>query len=372
MQFLKNPLKIMLGVSLWFSCVYGETLMKSIKAIREAEAYFEAKEYLQARNIYQALLQGPLESWEKAVVMYNLGCVALAAGDWEEAITIFQSVPLDNQLAPLLKERIQRNLMLTYLKEAMAVNQTGKETAKVVQLLRKAIDQAPKLDQAFCVLQKAEGVSECQPSFEAMGMKAISEYYLAIVLKQYEKQRAGQSPLKEGLSSLLSETDDGLSQQQFMMNYQFNEGLKERYKDLYSQEQKAADPMWAALKQKLQNDKHEGIEERLALLDTAKEKYIEAEAQFAKGHFKESKQPFEEAQSALRALIAKLPPPPPQSGGGAQEKAPPQPQAGATEESQGKSEQAAKDVLEKLLEMEQQDKLPVPTKPIQKKVLRPW
>lgn len=73
--------------------------------LEEAAGYFEAKDYQEAENLYEVLLQEPLTPWQRAVVLYNLATTEIANTQWERGIVLLDTIP-DN---PLLEKKISQN-----------------------------------------------------------------------------------------------------------------------------------------------------------------------------------------------------------------------------------------------------------------------
>src|SRR5437879_5919857 len=113
---------IIRNLAIIFLCLSGtafaaDTLMRHM---HQAAAFFEAKQYDHAKDLYQNMLQDILKPWERAIIMCNLGYVLMANKEWDQAIATFKSVPLDNELSTLLRERTTYGLALTYYYQAMA------------------------------------------------------------------------------------------------------------------------------------------------------------------------------------------------------------------------------------------------------------
>lgn len=363
-----NVIWKLLMICLLIPCmIHANVSVAAKKQMREAEAYFESHNYAQALDHYQNILQEPLEPWERAIVMFNLGCVWLASGHWEDAITTFRSVPLDNPLSPLLSDRIQRNVMLTYLRQAVAISKSEKDLSKGIELLNQVIDMAPLADQAHCTLQKAEGTIDCQPSFDVASMKSIAQNYLASLLEK-EIHPKKEAPLKDLLQQLLNAVTDAALNSKFLHLHEINRKLKKQYRLLFKSELSESLPRWRLLQQKINNDNQEGSSERKALLQSAEKKFSEGRLHFNQMQYEMGSQFFDASAKDLQDLIAKLPPPPPSAPSESQQEQQEAPQ----EQTPTQKEDTTVHVLQQLLQMEQQDKLPKSEQQIRKKELRPW
>lgn len=341
------------------------------KLMHEAKAYFEAGEYTQAIDRYQSILQGSLESWQRAIIMYDLSIVWLAAGDWNQSLETFKSVPLDNHLAPLLNARIQRNTMLAYLLQGINIARKTPDDPKALELMNKVIELAPQVDLAHCDLQKAEGIKTCTNSFDVNRMKLIAQEYLAKFLKGDPKYHLAHIQLKEGLEELFQAATDASINARFLDEHQIPDKLRKRYRSLYLKEQEESSPFWSELKQKLKNDNQKGSEERMQLMNSAANKFSQGQSQFYKKQFAKSSEDFEASANDLKELISKLPPPPPSESSSDKNKPDEQTQT-PSEPSQAEMQSKQDQVIQLLLQMEQEDRAPKINQPVRKKELRPW
>lgn len=347
--------KVLIALLFLPTIAYATVSPAAQKLMREAKAYYEAHNYPEAMNLYQSILQEPLSSWERAIVMYNLGSVWLSSGNWDQAVTTFQSVPMDNPLGPLLADRIHRNLMLTYLKKGVAT--------KDPHLLNQVIDMVPEANQARCNLQKAEGAKLCEPSHDVAKMKIMAQSYLAHF---FEKSAEQEMPLKETVGKLIKAVSEDSTNSRFMQNL-MTRGFRKKYRSLFISEQKDTLPVWRVLQQKLENDNQEGSKERKALLVSAEKNFLEGNEQFHDASYELSSKSFEAAAKDLQELLRRLPPPPPSPSPQQAPQQAPKEQQSATE----KEEQTEK-VLQLLLQMEQQDRKPKSNQPLRKKEPKPW
>ena len=132
-----------------------------------ASGLFETKAYPKATALYQELLKNSLTDWQRAVVLYNMGAIALAEGNPDRAIKIFESVPLDEDLSPLLVYRTKANLALAYWQKARSLARMSSVTSNYanqeIALMKSALEAIPLALNAHCALQQIEGAATCSP-----------------------------------------------------------------------------------------------------------------------------------------------------------------------------------------------------------------
>lgn len=159
-----------------------------LNGMRRAEAFFDVKEYEQARETYLTLLSKSPEEWQRAEILYNLGTLSLAESDTEKAVTILNEVPLENALKPLLTFRIYYNLAIAYL------NKPTSSLEEEIDQLKRAYNYAEKAEVAFCNLQTAEGNPSCNKELLEKLKELISKRLAAPRESFSMKQQKKSSP----------------------------------------------------------------------------------------------------------------------------------------------------------------------------------
>lgn len=144
-----------------------------------AAGLYEIKAFPKATSLYQELLKNPLTDWQRAVVLYNMGSIALAEGNSDRAIKILKSIPLDEALSPLLIYRTKANLALAYWQKARALSRfssvTEYDNHQEIELMKSALDAIPVALQAHCILEQIEGVSTCSPVSDLLQLQSEIE-----------------------------------------------------------------------------------------------------------------------------------------------------------------------------------------------------
>ena len=132
-----------------------------------ASGFYETKAFPKAMELYQELLKNPLTDWQRAVVLYNMGLIALDEGNFDRAIKIFESVPLDDALSPLLIYRTKANLALAYWQKARSLARISSVRSNYanqeIALMKSALDAISQALQAHCTLEQIEGAATCSP-----------------------------------------------------------------------------------------------------------------------------------------------------------------------------------------------------------------
>lgn len=125
------------------------------------EAYFKVKEYSEVLKFYENLSNQNLQPWQETFVLYNIGTTHLASGNPKSAIEILNSISLEQ--APLLIYQTKGNLALAYI-VAAEQEEGGYETA--LALLQKAKNELDKANIAYCDLVRFKGYQHCSRAYQ--------------------------------------------------------------------------------------------------------------------------------------------------------------------------------------------------------------
>lgn len=142
-----------------------------------AAGLYETQEFSHATNLYQELLKNPLSDWQKSVVLYNMGSIALADKNNDRAIKILKSVPLGEESSPLLTYRTQANLALAYWNKAQSLSQLNAVTRRnedfgqIAELFNSSLEAIAAAQEAHCTLEKIEGNTACSPVSDLSQLK---------------------------------------------------------------------------------------------------------------------------------------------------------------------------------------------------------
>lgn len=150
------------------------------KVSRQAQIYFEAKNYDQVRQIYEEISVENLPSWVKGEVHYNLGTTWIAQGDWDKALDQFNEVNLDQNSFPLLAYNLKFNSAYAHWQLATAQEKNLNAIIYHLSLMAKDVEIA---QEAYCQLAKQEGAAECPVNLQLNQMRQIAEDKLAAIIE---------------------------------------------------------------------------------------------------------------------------------------------------------------------------------------------
>lgn len=175
---MKSLVLILLGSS--FFHLQSQDLSK---VSREAQIYFEAKNYDHVRQIYEEMSVENLPSWVKEEVHYNLGTTWVAQGEWDKALDQFNQVNLDQYSFPLLAYHLKFNSAYAHWQMAIADEKNLKAVIYHLGLMAKDVEIA---QEAYCQLAKQEGAAECPINLQLKQMKQMAEDRLATVIGSFK------------------------------------------------------------------------------------------------------------------------------------------------------------------------------------------
>lgn len=128
----------------------------------KAETFLEAKEYTQAREADQQILDREITPWQRSIVLYHLGMVDYAEGNWEEAIGRWRKIPLSKKSPPLLRFRIETALALAELQ----LDSTS------LYHLNRSLNHLKEADEAYCAYQESRGAKRYPSSDEITAIRS--------------------------------------------------------------------------------------------------------------------------------------------------------------------------------------------------------
>ena len=275
-------------------------------SMQEAAAYYEAKEYVQALDIYDGLLNSPLTSWEHAAIMYNIGSVHLSSGQYAKAIEVFNSIPLDNEASPLLIRDVKFGIALANLYESRQTSIKSLESfsRKFFYLweAQAAIESAQKAD---CELFKAEGGTACHTSQDLADLNTLIKIELEESIQSIKTYRINQAGLKDGLPMLLIEIKQMENFVAFLKNITINDKLLKRYLAYGDVRIKDWQPLWTHLYHTIHSefkDKPE-LEKISGTFTKAQNAYEDGINHLAQQNWEQSLAALNEANQGIAALL---------------------------------------------------------------------
>lgn len=153
--------------------------------MRQAAVYFEGKEFAQADQVYQSILQENQISWQRAIILYNLACTLLEEQKFEKAIETFNAIILEEQVLPELAYRLKCQLAFAYWEQGLFFE--GKQNySKASDSYQNALKVIPEAQTAYCRLIMIEGETTCKPIIDLNTLEMLVQKRLKNVNSKKE------------------------------------------------------------------------------------------------------------------------------------------------------------------------------------------
>ncbi len=165
--FFSASQRLRVSALFFFLCCYLPYPADASSLTREADAYFEAKNYPKAIEAYQKLAQEPtLQPWQKAALNFNLALSQLKTGDLSNAIQTLQQI---QPSSPLVLLNVNATLSSIHL--TLAKTKGIKNDPTTLNWLKDALQEVDEASKAYCLLQKLEEAKTCSPSEELLSLR---------------------------------------------------------------------------------------------------------------------------------------------------------------------------------------------------------
>lgn len=270
--------------------VFSLAAEEGLQVVRQANAYFEAKEFDRAYDLYKTLLQGKAAPWQKERILYNLGTILLAKGEYEQALEQYVKIPYLKKGAPYLTRALQTNLAILFYRRASIV----KNRSEAFFYLRTALNHVDKAIFAECELEKIKNHPDCLIQHDLIELRGAIKNQLAIALDQYGKSRVAEAALKEGIPFLMSGINLAESHLDFLKILGGPHLLFDQYLRLFIKDLHSWDILWEALEKKLQS------------LSKPRAEFQKGIQLMEKGELKKSRSAFLDTESQLSSLMRNL------------------------------------------------------------------
>ncbi len=271
-------------------CAQEEVLLT-----RQADAYFQAKEFDEAKALFDQLKGYKMPSWQKERVIFNIGTILLEKGEYDQAQRYFASIPYTPKATPLLDRALQTNLAILKYRKALQAIQVKKETleqySRAFYLFRQALIHIDKAKEASCSLQEIEGRQRCHEEEDLIELRSAIKKKLAVTAQKFSEKKISQMSVKEGIPFLISGIDLAQSHLEFMNTISLDTDQKKEYLKLYS----TGLDSWRAL--------WETQQERLELIEPAYAEFIQGVENLRDGRLKESQIAFLSSEASLTQLM---------------------------------------------------------------------
>ncbi|ADI37701.1 hypothetical protein [Waddlia chondrophila] len=229
---------------------------EEMQLIRQADAYFHAKEYTRAFELYASLLNENLASWQQARLRYNLGTILMWKGEAEKASRQFSEVPFSIKSTPYLARALQTNLAILNFRMARAGLSGGKADLEIysqaLRELRTAMEHVDRAEKAECRLQEVKGGKRCGWKSDLKELREAIKYWLAVVLDDYGNAKVVESPSKEGIPYLITGTNLAEAHLDFLESVPAENPLRDAYQKLFTRDMQAWGLFWQAQEEKIE------------------------------------------------------------------------------------------------------------------------
>lgn len=161
--------------------------------MRQAEVYFEAKDFSRALSQYELLQGDHLPVWQRGIIDYDIGTVFLAQRQWDHALSSFEQAARDSPM-PLVKQYLSINSALARLgivhediKKIHSSSKIDDEDYRIpLHLLRQTLEDLDVAEKAGCTVALTKGAKECPSELAIQEVRRIADIYLGIVSRQYQ------------------------------------------------------------------------------------------------------------------------------------------------------------------------------------------
>lgn len=228
--------------------------------LRLAADYYEAEDYPEAIQIYEALSNSELNGWERSVVTYNLGAALAAQGENEKASEVFQKIPIDANTSPLLTSRVRNNLVTVNFREAEKIKEaidlkipdSQDLYFKSIYFFKQALNRISLAEQAKCRLYQILG-SSCPQDANLLEMGALSKFGIAEISSKARDSLVHQATLQQGLPWLATGLNLIDKDIDFMLENEIPSSLQASYTQFFSQQFMSWNALWKSLQEKLKD-----------------------------------------------------------------------------------------------------------------------
>lgn len=263
--------------------------------IRPATVYSEAGQYAKAVGLIDEQSAGKLKKWQTAVLNYNKATIYLMQGEYDLALQLFNSIPLANDPPPLLLTSIKINLGITYLEKAYALRQLESPPYPVILgLYSQAIDAFKTADSIFLVGNDKNELLKIAYAGQAQTFQMSTLAFLT------------PSSLREGMPLLLLNISKTLEDLRFLERDWVEDKLKEKYLQVFKQEQEFWDPLWKTLFNdwiSASDIDEEKRQKGVALFGEAEMNYRQAQKEMQQGLWQISRQHINIARDKINGAL---------------------------------------------------------------------
>lgn len=267
---------------------------------QKARTFAQTREFSQASAIYEQLAKQALPDWQRAILLYNWGTVKIYQQQWEQALDLFDQIPLSSISSPLLLRSLKVNQALAYLghSQALANEDDLEEQANLTRKSLNELKEAISIDCRMQVLEEAlSDIKLCKPSAD-LTLLSHQIFYQLNQIKQKQRQKFLSS---SSLSTTWLMLKNGLSKLSDRLAYLDKADFPTSFISTYSQaifsQADTLAPLWSQLQS--QDLSHE----QLSKLENASHHYGKAISLLEENSRLEAKEELKEAEKALDQLV---------------------------------------------------------------------
>lgn len=269
---------------------------------------FDAGMFNDARLILEDLLNKDPPPWQAGVLQYNLGCVYLAQGDLDKAITIFSNLQSIAGLSPLLIEKFNLNLGIAHYRKAIELNlsdEKERDYPSIIYHLKQSIQSFALALKAECFIeQKIGGTESCKTSIEIQKLQNLAKVMLSEILGQSQKNKLEHISLKQGIPWLFFGMSGMIADIAFLQDTKIEEPLRKKYQDLFVKDSSEWLSIWKAVSEQSRTISDEEIKQKVRdLFGEGQSHFEQMIANLKKGEFGQSKDAAEETIKHLENLM---------------------------------------------------------------------
>jgi tetratricopeptide (TPR) repeat protein len=219
---------------------------EEILLTRQAEAYYEAKEYDKAVKLFEKLLNEKLQSWQQERLLYNIGTIYLEQEKWQQAAEQYSDISKSAEQAYLIGRALKTNEAILYFREGKhLLGQSDlklEDYSKVIYLFLDSLRGIQEAQNAQCRQEIYE--SNCQLAVDLNELRSAVKSKFALALDKYGEAKIADSPVKDGLPLLLAGVKLVLTHLNFLESKKLDDNLRKNYLKLFTRDAESWLLLW--------------------------------------------------------------------------------------------------------------------------------
>lgn len=266
---------------------------------RQAEAYYQAKEYTNAIDLLNKIVDETMQPWQKERLLYNIGTIYLEQEEWQKAAEQYAEITRLSEQSYLLARALKTNQAILYFRQGINLLNQGShltldDYSKTIYLFIDSLTNIKEAQKAQCHLEIFLGGTDCENSVDLVDLHSAVKRAMAITLDKYGEAKIESSPVKEGVPFLLSGVNLALSDINFLESKELDDSLRGSYLTLFSRDMDSWLSLWDAQLAQLDS------------LDVAYHDFKEGVLQMNNQKLEESRIAFLSCEASLSDLIHSL------------------------------------------------------------------